>query len=206
MLGQTNKYGGLSRHASTISRSQQSQPKCEVPMKFPHLIKHFLLYPVLLASLGGSLILAHGCLAATNKSTPEQQGTPLSALKDLGTSPLPAQLDYAYSWARSSDSKSEEVHQTLSQDQILALLKALAAASWSPADKPASVIEHTDDYPSYTLSFKLSSNHSVKLFSTSNTQLNLPWNLQIDDQLYTSSSQAVGQAMSDLFAKLRPQN
>ncbi|HEY9840639.1 MAG: hypothetical protein ACAI44_09040 [Candidatus Sericytochromatia bacterium] len=103
-----------------------------------------------------------------------------------------------------AESKSTNVDIILAESPVSDLFKAMKPAVWTPAKTPASEITHTDDYPSYSLSFEPAPNHTVKLFSTSNTSSHLPWNLQIDRELYTTSSEEVAKAVNKLFELLRP--
>ncbi|MEZ0368932.1 MAG: hypothetical protein ACAI44_07620 [Candidatus Sericytochromatia bacterium] len=103
-----------------------------------------------------------------------------------------------------AESKSENVDFKLPEAPVSDLFKAMKPAVWTPAKAPASEITHTDDYPSYSLSFEPVPNHTVKLFSTSNTSSHVPWNLQIDRELYTTSSKEVAKAVNKLFELLRP--
>lgn len=84
-------------------------------------------------------------------------------------------------------------------DAVQKLFAALAKADWKRAKEPASVIEHTDDYPHFSIGFTLPDKRAVKLFSTSNTRTGAPWNLQIGQTLYVTQDQQLGTVVSALY-------
>lgn len=106
-------------------------------------------------------------------------------------------------------SSSEEVHLTvpiklqLPQAKVQNLIRAVAQASWRPASEPARELGITDHYPDYKLSFTSASGQTVELFSNSNSSTLVPWNLRLNQNLYTTHEDAVGKAVLELFAPIR---
>lgn len=100
-------------------------------------------------------------------------------------------------------SKSRKLNLQQPDKAVAQLIKALLEADWKPAKEPAARIGHTDDYPHYSLHFDNPAKQSIRLFSDSNTEANLPWNLELHKQLYLSESPALGEAVAALFKPLR---
>lgn len=100
---------------------------------------------------------------------------------------------------------SRSVSLSLDQARLQAVFSAAAQADWTLAREPAQEITHTDDYPSYSLGFKRRT-QSVTLFSSSNTFDGTPWNLRVDQALYTSKDGTMGQALRELFSYLEAES
>lgn len=95
--------------------------------------------------------------------------------------------------------KVTHIDKVLPIEPIQQLFAALDKANWKPAKEPASVIEHTDDYPYFSIVFTLPDKRVVKLSSTSNTHTGAPWNLQIGQNLYVTQDQQLGTVVSALY-------
>lgn len=99
--------------------------------------------------------------------------------------------------------KNWKVDTLIPQPPVAELFKRIDNASWKPTAKPLSVIEHTDDYPHFTVLFKLPDQQPAKLFSTSNTKTGAPWNLVIGNRLFASHDPELGPAVDKLLTLLR---
>ncbi len=106
---------------------------------------------------------------------------------------------------RNSQTKPQnwKVNTVIAKALVTELFNQMNNSSWQATDKPLSVMEHTDDYPSFTLLFKLPDQQNAKLFSTSNTKSGAPWNLQIGKKLYVSHDPQLGEAFNHLLKQIR---
>jgi hypothetical protein len=86
---------------------------------------------------------------------------------------------------------------------VTAVLDTLRLEKWKPSQSPAEVIDHPDDFPRFTLTFKRPHKPSFRLSSTSNTVTGAPWNLQVRKKLYINDDPKVGTVIYELLEKVR---
>jgi hypothetical protein len=70
--------------------------------------------------------------------------------------------------------------------------------------EPREVIEHTDDYPRYTITLLTEHDETMVISSSSNTRKHTPWNLKWNGQWYVQESEAFADAYLALFAAVQP--
>lgn len=169
-----------------------------------------------------ALLLAHMAQAEVAATPPafDMPGTLVLDYSWMGLAPTVPSEHFALSAAKGMaylvDGKHEEKHLRgtgqakhwtvkgpVDNKYVKAVFTALGAAAWKPAKEAAQVIEHTDDYPSTSLSFASTAKQPVKLFSTSNTETGAPWNLSVGDKLYVTQSTDVGKTVYDLLDAVR---
>lgn len=91
----------------------------------------------------------------------------------------------------------------IEHEYIMEVMMAVEEAKWKPVAKAAQVLDHTDDYPSTSLSFASPDNQAVRLFTTSNTETGAPWNIEVGGKIYSSDSEDIGTAVYDLLEQIR---
>lgn len=93
---------------------------------------------------------------------------------------------------------------SLPETAVAELLKVLQQARWQPVRQPVSVDRVDDDEPRFEIGFSLDGTGPVSLFSASDAEQHLPWNLSLGGKTYISADAAITRSVLALFNRLRP--